>query len=340
MIPPIYMTNVIDITNTHGMGTARVIEQFGIPRSVRKFITDHVDWITTKVYFEENINQERLRTAVSKLIRDTAFLRSKHVVDGKRDLLFFENYDVEYNYLSHGTKMFKIICQTNSVILSTSHVISDLKSCYLIGKDLKRLYDDDVDSVKTPNDLIVYNRFVDIFANATDNSRTPCKWRFVSTRVERNEECFTKEAYILNEMEGDGVTEFEFEEIFNTARLFDTSVRGCTTIATLVHTVQRDHNASQIQNIKQIAVTMRENSRFENISPNTYTARHIYNFIKTDKIFNSILTHILLSTSEVPSFVYDMVGLFLPMKNDTTEYIKVVFQNEGFGSITFVLELR
>lgn len=333
------MTNVIDITKTHGMCTARALEQFGFPRVVRKFVTDNIDWLTTKVYFEEVIDVKTLRTAVSSLVKSTPFLRTRHVIDGERDLLIFEEYNPEYNYLAFGTNMMKINVQTNSMILMTSHVVTDLKCCYNIGKELEDIYhgkkiENEVD------DMVVFNEFSRLFSNQTDISQKPSTWRFMKVFVDKVEDCFSKEQLLLREMKIKHVEELMFEEICNTSKLFKVPVRGCTTIATIMHTVKYDDSLSDISNMKAIGKIIKDECSLENINPNTYCAKYVYNFIRTDKVFNSVLTHILMTSAELPSFVYSMFGLFVPMKNDTTEYVKIVFQNNVFGSIVITITFR
>lgn len=333
------MPNVIDISKTHGMGTARVIEQFGFPRSVRKFITDHIDWLTTKVYLNEAIDLDRLKVAVSTLVETTPFMRTRHVIDGERDLLFFEDFDPDYDYLTHGTSMLQIKVQNTSVIVTTSHVVTDLKSCYLIGKDLEALYQGET-ILTNAEQMAVFDKFTHLFAPQTDISRKPSTWRFLNVTVEKVDECHTKEEFLLREMREKRVTELTFEEIYNTSRLFETSVRGCTTIATLLHTVAYEPDHSELVNLRNISQTIKQGCSLENVQPDTFTAKYVYNFIRTDKVFNSILTHLLLSSAEIPSFVYQLFVLFLPMKNDTTEHIKIVFQNSMFGSIIVNISLH
>ena len=333
------MPSVIDISKTHGMGTARAIEQFGFPRSLRKFITDHIDWLTTKVYLNETPDVERVKMVVSQIIKVTPFLRSRHVIDGDRDLLFFEDYDPNYDYLANGTEMFKIRIFHTSLIISSSHVVTDLNSCYRIGKDIENLYyggtiDTEIDQMK------VFNEFTKLFANQVDITRKPSKWRLLKLSVNKIEDSFTKEEFIFRDMKAKGLQTMEFEEIYNTARLFKSPVRGCTTIATIKHVVTIDENATDIANFKKIEQTIQKGCNLNNVVPDTYTTKYIYNFIRTDKMFYSVLTHMLMSSAEFPSFIYNFFGFFIPMKNDTTEEIKIVFQNSVFGSIVVNIKLH
>lgn len=328
------MSNVIDITKTHGMGTARVIEQFGIPRFVRKFVTDHIDWLTTKVYFDDPVDTTKLRRALSSLVQQTPFLRTRHVIDGDRDLLHFELHDPAYDYLAHGTSMLKVYVQHRTVVLTISHVVSDLKSCHLVGKDLETLYRGDA-LAPQDDELVVYQRFTEIFRDMTDISCKPSTWRFACIRIETSPDCFTKAQFLLDEMSRHDASQYEFEEIVNTAHLFKKPVRGCTTIATVLHELHIDRTKGDMENLCAVSRQLKDVAR---IHSDTFQSKRVYNFIKTENVFNSILMHILLSSSQLPSFVYESIHMFLPMKNDTTEFIKVVFQNRHFGSICFVME--
>lgn len=334
------MSRVLDISHTHGMGTARVIEQFGVPRAVRKFITDHVDWLTTKVYLEEPVDLERLRVAVSTVIRANPFLRTRHIIDGERDLLYFEEYDTTYDYLTHGTSMIRIVSQNRTVILTTSHVVTDLKSCYLIGKDLELVYNGGALPPRE-NQFSLYDEFSKIFAPVNRAaSRTPLTWRFLNVSVEKLPEVDSKEGFLLREMRTKGVHQLTFEEISNTDRLFEAHVLGGTTIATMNRSVEYVETDSDIANLRNIREMIRRSATVEHINPNTFTSRYVYNFIRTDKVFNSVLTHLLLSSAEIPSFLYNWFGLLLPMKNDTTESFKIVFLHGVFGSIVVTAAFR
>jgi len=333
------MPSVIDISKTHGMGTARVIEQFGFPRCIRKFITDHVDWLTTKVYFDKVIDVAQMQVAVSSLVRLTPFLRARHIIDGDKDLLILENFDPDYDYLKHGTSMMQVKIQNMSAILTTSHVVTDLKSSYLIGKDLESIYHGE-EIFTNSEDLKVFHKFTQLFEKQTDTLYKPFTWRFLNIAVEKIHNCYSKEDYLLKEMQKGKVTELTFEEICNTSHLFETPIRGCTTIATLLRTIAYNPEHSDIANLREINQLMKQGYSLQNIQPNTFTSKYVYNFIRTDKVFNSILTHLLLSSSEIPPFVYKFFVLFLPMKNDTTKQVKIVFQNKMFGSIIVNITLH
>ena len=334
------MPTVIDISKTHGMGTARVMEQFGFPRSFRKFITEYVNWLTTKIYLNEFPDIQRLREAVSILVKTTPFLHTRHVIHSDKDLLYFEEYDPEYNYLQNGTEMLKIYVQNTTIIVATSHVVTDLKSSFLIGKELEQLYRGEHIHTESIDQMVVFNEFATLFENQTDISRKPRKWRFLNISVNRVENSYTKHDFLLREMKEKKVTTLKFEEIYNTSKLYNIPVRGCTTIATLLHTIHCDEEASGKVNVKSIKEQLDNSYTLDNIEPNTFTSKYIYNFIRTDTVFNSVLTHLLLSSVELPAYVYRMFNLFLPMKNDTTEQIKIVFQNEVFGSIVINITLH
>lgn len=333
------MPRAIDISKTHGLCTARVIEQFGFPRNLRKFITDHVNWIVTKVYFDERPDIEKLRSAVSLIVKHSPFLRTRHIIDGDRDLLLFEDYDPKYDYLTKGTEMFNVQVQSTSLIIATSHVVTDLKSCHKIGVEIKDVYfgkslDNDADH------LLVYDEFVQMFSKQTDISRKPSTWRFLNLSVIKIEHCFTKEQFLLREMKSKRIQEMEFEEVCNTKKFFDVDVRGCTTIATLLHRIEYNEKHTDVSNVKTISHSMKRTSNLQSVNPDAFSSKYIYNFIRTDNIFNSVLTHLLMSSSELPPFIYDLFGLFVPMKNDTTEHIKIVFQNNVFGSIVINIMLH
>ena len=164
--------------------------------------------------------------------------------------------------------------------------------------------------------------------------------RFLNVSVDKVEDSFTKEDFLWREMMSKGLNQLTFEEIYNTAHLFKVPVRGCTTIATLLHTVAYREQDTDVASIQNVGRMLKEGIALQNVNPDTFTAKYVYNFIRTDKIFNSVLTHLLMSSAELPPFVYRLFGLFLPMKNDTTEHVKIVFQNDVFGSIVVTIGLR
>ena len=85
----------IDITNAHSMCTGRVGEQFGCPRWLRMFFVQNIDWMTAHFSLNEIIDKEKLSR--EKLVEQNQLLRAVHRIENDRDILYFIDYDDEFN---------------------------------------------------------------------------------------------------------------------------------------------------------------------------------------------------------------------------------------------------
>ena len=155
----------IDITNAHSMCTGRVGEQFGCPRWLRIFVVQHIDWMTAYFKLNEIIDPEKLSISIKKLVQQNELLRTMHRVENDRDILYFLDYDEDFDYLKYGTGMFRVYYVQNHVLVTASHVISDFKSCFKIGQDLKKIYTGG--NIEPYNGITFYEKLNNIFIDKT-----------------------------------------------------------------------------------------------------------------------------------------------------------------------------
>lgn len=327
-----------DITRSHAMCSARVLEQFGLSRTIRNLFNDHINWLCGS-FIDSSINIDKLRLAFNKLISLHGILRAEHKIVNNRDLLCIHDFDIERDYLSNQPPLLSLKYSEEKVTLFISHIICDLRSCFLINKDLEKLYHDIDADIKIGNNVFI-DDLCDKYNNSKNNQciENVSKWRSVKISTKQLSNIYTKEAFFVNELRDK--KKIDCEEIYNLSNIERSTSHGFSTIGTIKHKLAYDDSLSLEKNTEIIKNRIINDYSYTNLQIDTFTSEYIYNFIKTDKIFNPIYIHLITIAKETPEILWKLlIGIF-PMSNKTTKEIKVIFQSDLTGCFVIIINIE